>query len=362
VSLATKGSKSDGTKTARNATLFLVPTFVLVLSPVYAQKPTSVPREQEQDDVVRVSTALVTVPVTIHDRHGKLLFGLRQQDFRLYEDGVEQQIVYFDFPEEPNSEVSRSVEKPLTTVLLLDTSDSTEFKLKEIQRTAIAFIDALRKEDRAFVVVFDKEVRVLAEATSDRATLKNAVSHVQSGGGTSLYDALDLIINHRLNRISGRKAIVLLTDGVDTSSTQATYVSTVRAAEQLDAAIYPIQYNTYGDFIDNSSRQTDSLGTGGTAHLTRSGELASEAYKRATTYLRLLAEKTGGRFQYTDNVKSLSKSFARIASNLRQQYTLGYYPKNQTPSGKRRELRVSVSAPKVSVRTRKSYIYKPLDR
>jgi VWFA-related protein len=343
------------------ALLLLLPAFVLILSPVCAQKQNPPRSEQEQYDVVRVNTALVTVPVSINDHHGKPVFGLRKEDFRLYEDGIEQQIVYFDSPEEPNSAISGIAEKPLTTALLLDVSDSTELKLKEIQRAAIAFIDGLRNEDRAFVVTFDKQVRVLAEATSNRETLKNAVSHVKSGGGTSLYDALDMIIN-RLNHISGRKAIVLFSDGVDTSSSQATNTSTVQAAEQLDAAIYPIQYNTYGDFIDNSSRQTDSLGTGGTAHLARSGELASEAFKRATVYLRLLADKTGGRFQYTDNVKTLSQSFARIALNLRQEYTLGYYPKNQTTTGKRRELRVSVSQPKVVVRARKSYIYKSLDR
>lgn len=92
--------------------------------------------------------------------------------------------------------------------------------------------------------------------------------------------------------------------------------------------------------------------------MTKNGELASEAYKRATLYLRLLAEKTSGRFQYTDNLKNLNQSFARIASELRQQYTLGYYPKNRTANGLKRQIKVQVGLPNAKVRARESYRYK----
>jgi hypothetical protein len=96
---------------------------------------------------------------------------------------------------------------------------------------------------------------------------------------------------------------------------------------------------------------------GGTAHMTKSGELASEAYKRGTLYLRLLAAKTGGRFEYTDSIKNLSRSFGHIAAELRQQYTLGYYPKNRTVNGLR-QLAVRVGMPNVVIRGRKSYVYR----
>ena len=95
------------------------------------------------------------------------------------------------------------------------------------------------------------------------------------------------------------------------------------------------------------------------AHQTKNGEPASEAYKRATLYLRLLADKTSGYFQYTDSIKNLSRSFERVAEQLREQYTLGYYPKNKTVDGAQRLIKVQVGLPKVTVRTRKSYIYKP---
>ena len=315
--------------------------------------------QSTQDDVIRVNTTFVTVPVSVKDRKGKSVLNLRREAFRLYEDGVEQEIVYFESPAETNGPRSESAEKPLTVALLLDLSDSTQFKLQQIQNAAVAFIDQLGADDRMLVIAFDKRVQVLAEATNDRAVLRQAISQTRSGGGTSLYDAVDAVISYQLNRISGRKTIVLLTDGVDTTSTVGTYAGTVRAAEQLDAPIYPIQYNTYGDFVDNPSRETYGNGNfNQTAHMTKGGELASEAYKRATLYLRLLAEKTGGRFEYTDSVKNLSRSFARIALELSQEYTLGYYPKNQNVDGTKRELKVQVSVPRVAVRARKSYIYR----
>ena len=330
---------------------------------IHAQKkkPEQPIASENEGDVVRVSTTLVTVPVSIKDRKGKTVLHLTREDFRLFENSVEQNISYLDPPEAQRSESQNTAvkfQKPLMIALLLDVSDSTQFKLAQIQNAAMAFIDQLGAEDRVLVIAFDKRVHVLAEATNDRTVLHKAISQTSSGDGTSLYDAVDAVISYQLARISGRKAIVLLTDGVDTTSTLGTYTGTVRAAEQLDAPIYPVQYNTYEDFLDSPARETSAVGMGGTAHMTKSGELASDAYKRATLYLRLLAEKTGGRFEYTDDVKNLSRSFGRIASELGQEYTLGYYPKNQTDDGTRRELKVQVTTPGVFVRARKSYIFR----
>ena len=311
-------------------------------------------------DVVRVDTTLVSLPVRITDRHGKLVIGLTQKQFHIYEDGIEQDIAYFEPPTMANDAGHDTTQKPFTVALLLDVSDSTEFKLEQIQGAALAFVDLLRPEDRVMVVAFDKRVQILAGATNDRETLHSAIRRTRTGDGTSLYGALDAVINQRLSRIAGRKAIVLLTDGVDTSSKGVTSDDTIRASEAAYVSIYPIQFDTYGDFADNSSRETSATGGfGAIAHQTRNGEPASEAYKRATLYLRLLAEKTSGHFQYADSAKNLTRSFERIATQLRQQYTLGYYPKNKTVDGAQRLIKVGVGLPKITVHTRKSYVYKP---
>ena len=243
---------------------------------------------------------------------------------------------------------------------MLDVSDSTEHKIQEIQSAAIAFLDQLQPDDRVLVVAFDKHIQILAEATSDRDQLRTAIRNTHTGHGTTLYGAIDFVINHRLRNIAGRKAIVLFTDGVDTASKEATFDSTVSAATMSDAVIYPIQYNTYEDFIDSPSRTTPiANGPLLIGHNTPIGEPASEAYKRAARYLRLLAAQTGGTMQYSDSIKYLSRSFTRIATELRQQYTLGYYPKNRDASGSPRQIKVKIEKPGVSATARKNYTYAP---
>ena len=164
-----------------------------------------------------------------------------------------------------------------------------------------------------------------------------------------------MIVNQRLSRVRGRKAIVLFTDGVDTSSTGATYQSTVHLAEELDALVYSIQYNTYDD-ATNIARRGASVQV-----LTALGERLDVAYARANRYLRLLADKTGGRFFYADNVKNLTEGFARIALELRQQYSIGYYPKSDGIKIERK-IKVRVNVSNVVVSARRGYAYKPATR
>jgi Ca-activated chloride channel family protein len=329
----------------------------VTLSQVQAQQNVpSKPSTSPEDDVIRVETTLVTLPVKVSDRRGKVVYDLSREQFRVFENGVEQQIAYFESPdaspgEEPNI-------RPLTIALMLDVSDSTEFKLTSIKKAALTFVDLLRAEDRVIVVVFDKRVQVLVESTSDRYVVRRAIDALRTGGGTSLYQALNEVIAKRMARISGRKAIVVLTDGVDTTSKSISFDGLIRVAETSDVTIYPVQYQTYADFTDNPSREAQGVGTyGPPAHVTRNGEFASEAYKRATVYLRLLAEKTAGHFQYADSAKQLAKSFDTIARELREHYTVGYYPKDKTDGARKIEIRIKDN-PKLTVRTRGSYVYK----
>ena len=323
--------------------------------------------EVGEGDVLRVSTTLVTVPVSVMDRAGKYAPDLRQSDFRIFEDNVEQQVAYF-----------ASVEKPFTVALVIDTSGSTRFKIEEIQDAAMAFVDQLRSDDRVMVVSFSDDIKVLAEPTSDRNVLRNAIRRTRTGDGTKLYDAIDMVINQRFNRIQGRKAIVLFTDGVDTTSKRASYQSTIRDAEELDALIYPVQYDTYQDMQGSgggggwpgSRRGTGNtaidiligiLGNGG-ATIGRGGGggggmgTSRSDYERANSYLRDLAEKTGARGYRADSVYNISQSFALIAEELRRQYSLGYYPKTGAQAGQRRQIRVRVNRPGLIVRARDSYI------
>lgn len=353
------------------------------------QQPQQSPAANEQEevgegDVVRVNTSLVTVPVSVMDRSGRYIPDLRQRDFRIFEDGVEQQVAYF-----------ASVEKPFTVALVIDTSSSTAFRMEQIQDAAMAFVDQLRPEDQVMVISFDDDVRVLAEATSDRYALRNAIRRTRNGGSTRLYDAVDFVINQRLNRVNGRKAVVLFTDGVDTTSRRASYQSNVRDAEELDALIYPVQYDTYEDVNAGGGggggggnwpgrapmprRRSSSIlidilggvlggptiigggrggGGGGGGTVGGAGTSRSD-YERANAYLRDLSDKTGARLYRADTQRDLTQSFAYIAEELRRQYSLGYYPKNMAQAGQRRQIKVRVMRPELVVRARDSYISNP---
>jgi VWFA-related protein len=329
-----------------------------------------VSEEVGEDEVVRVNASLVTVPVSVLDRDGRFIGGLHKEDFRILEDGVEQEVAYF-----------APVEQPFTVALVIDTSGSTRFKLEDIQEAAVAFLDQLRPADHVIVVSFDDEVRVLAEATNDRSLLRSAIRRTHTGNGTRLYDAVDLVIRQQLSRVQGRKAIVLFTDGVDSASKHASYRSTLEEAEELDAMVYPIQYDTFADVgaggggggggWPGSSRYPSrrpgigdvigiilggggvTVGGGGGAGTTRAD------YERAGQYLHGLAEETGGRHYDAADLRYVEEAFTNIAEELRRQYSLGYYPSRQAQAQERRQIRVRVKRPNLVVRARDSYVYRP---
>ena len=330
------------------------------------------PEEVEAGDVIKVNTTLVTLPVSVMDRDGKYVPNLRKEDFRLWEDGVEQNVAFFS-----------SVDKPFSVVLMIDTSGSTRTRLDEIQEAAITFVNQLRPDDQVMIVSFDDQIKVLSEFTTNRNFMREAIRRTRPGDGTKLYDAVDLVMNQRLNRGPGRKAIVLFTDGVDTTSRHASYASNLRDAEELDALIYPVQYDTYQDMsggrgsgYPGSGRwpnsNSDVLGQilggifgGGSVRVGRGGGggggigRSKREYDLANRYLDDLAQKSGARKYQGDSSQNLAYAFANIAEELRRQYSLGYYPKTPTQAGQRRQIRVRVNQPNLAVRTRDSYIFNP---
>jgi VWFA-related protein len=332
-------------------------------APVNVSSATSLDDKEEvgEGDVVRIDTNLVTVPVSVLDRDGRYISDIRREQFNVFENGAEQKIAYFE-----------ATEKPFTVALLLDTSGSTFFHLWEIKEAAINFAKQLRPQDRVFIVTFDRLVMLLTEATNDLNVVTEVVQrNAITGFSTRLYDAIDLVIKARLNKIDGRKAIVLFTDGVDTASYQATYQSSLREVEELDALIYPIQYDTT-DFVDAQTRtnttietttiRSKNFPTRSSSRVTYGNPKASGPgtsigdYKLADQYLHQLATKTGGRLYEANDRTQLSAAFSKIAAELSHQYSLGYYPQTTPQSGERREIRVRVDQPNVAVRARDSYV------
>ncbi len=299
----------------------------------------------EDEEVVKVETNLITIPVSVYERSGVYVGDLRQTDFKIFEDGKEQEIAYFG-----------NTSQPFTVVLLIDTSSSTEFKIEEIQDAAIAFVEQLNAEDRVMVIAFDSSVSVLTDFTNDRQQIHRAIRKTRFGGGTRLYDAVRTSLVKQLKKFDGRKAIVLFTDGVDTQS-GASLNGTLEQAEEADSMIFPIYYNTY---LENRG-----IGTGGVMSTPpiignppgMTGMPTSADYARGRAYLESLAQLTGGKmFRAESTVGGLNAAFAGIAKELRSQYSIGYYPSEEGTPGQRKQIRVRVKRANVAVRARDSYI------
>jgi VWFA-related protein len=298
-------------------------------STVTAAQPPSV--VEHSDEVLKIDTSLVTIPVSVFDRNGLYVPNLKQSDFMIYEDGKEQKIEYFG-----------TTDKPFTVILLIDTSPSTDYKIEEIRQAATNFVNQLKPEDRVMVIEFDENIHVLTEVTGDRKRIHKAIRRADFGYGTSLYDAVDFSLRKHLNKIDGRKAVVLFTDGVDTTSDDAGYETTLAMAEEADALFFPIYYNTLNE--NKSSFILNQVGT------------RPQDYALGKRYLDELAGYTGGRvFQPEATPGGLTAAFVGIAEELRRQYNIGYVPSETGTPGQRKQIKVRVNQPNLVLRARDSY-------
>ena len=307
-----------------------------VAAPAHENEPEP---EFEENDVVRVSTNLITVPAEVLDRSGRYIGSLQKGDFRIYENGVEQELAYF-----------ASVEQPFTVALLLDVSGSTQAQLEAIRMAANTFIKRLRPNDRLMLVSFDGKINVLSEAVTLNELRKKRIRLDAVNDGTLLYDTVGFVLNQRLAGIKGRKAIVLMTDGVDGGSKQASLKQNLRDAEEANTVIYTVQYNTLPQLPQRLSQIVDLK----KREYVRTK--LTKDYGVGSTYLQFLAEKTGGRLYQAETLSDLPQAFDAITDELGRQYSLGYYPSGQVRPGERRDIKVRTRTPNLVVRARESYV------
>lgn len=280
--------------------------------------PVEVRAQGDDEDVVRVNTDLVILNITVTDHAGQYVPGLRLSDFKVFEDGKEipaQLIASFTVHE-----------SPFASVVLLDTSSSMEVRLSLARSAAIRFLDRLRDEDVAAVYKFDSKVERVQEFSTGRDLAPMAFG-LRAKGMTRLNDAIVDASKALSERPELRKAIVILSDGMDTSS-RASADKAIESALTIGATIYAVDMSANGTGMNNP---------------------------QSAAVLRSFAEKSGGRFVATPGGPALRDAFANIADELGHQYTLAYRPLNRARDGKWRKLDVKVARPELIVRTRKAY-------
>lgn len=316
-------------------------------APVVELKTTE-KKDDDENAVVRIETDLVTIPVRVTSKSGRPVPDILRTEFKVFENGVEQEIAYFSNQDEP-----------FTVALMLDMSYSSVFKLTEIQDAALAFVNLLRKDDKVMVVSFDEKVRVLCMPTDNRKALRYAIEGAKIASGTSIYSAFDKVLNENFRNVPGRKAIIILTDGVDTTSVTKKAADIIRDVDELDTLIYPIQYDTFDDV--RKSRRKDAqiqYDDDDKPYIVESplvkGEKESD-YETAREFLQDLASHTGGRVQRVSSATNLNAAFARIVEELRKTYSLGYYPSSEKTPGKQYSIRVRVYRQELNIRARDNY-------
>jgi VWFA-related protein len=315
-----------------------------------AQTPTPTPEKtpaptNSEDEVITVETNVVNIPVTVFDRGGKFVSDLKKEDFQIFEDGVEQQIEYF-----------ATVEQPFMVALVLDMSGSAQAKMGEIQTAANAFVTQLRPQDRGVIVSFNEGLSLLCEPTNDKKKLSEAIYKAPKLGGTSLYSAVDATLKY-LNHFKGRRAMVLFSDGVDTTSKKISRSDNLDLAKESETVIYVVQYDTYRPPTESEMSEGERRYQTGSAENSGFAGGRKLDYERATIYLQNLADYSGGRIFQGRDLNSIIMAYSKIILELSNNYSLGYSPKEDAKKGQRK-IKVKVNREKVAIRAKNSYIAK----
>ncbi len=304
-----------------------------------SEEPVSGPR-------FRVSVDMVSLPVVVTTDKGKRIRDLLKDDFRVYEDNVEQEIAGF-----------AATDEPLAVALLLDTSGSTRKDLARIQNAAIDFVNQLHPDDEVAVISFADDVRLQSDFSIDRRKNERGIKMTRTGESTVLYEAVWLALEQVLKPVIERKALVLFTDGVDTRSRDANMEETLDLSEETEATIYSVYYNT-----ERQSNGIISIDPGLPPLIispfprigTGTGPGATpEQYMHGRAYLNELADNSGGLI--LDGNKNLKETFSAIAKELSSQYRIDYYPSNTKSDGKFRKVKIKMKNPDFRARTKKGY-------
>jgi VWFA-related protein len=307
---------------------------------------------QEPDDVVTTNTSLVQLNVGVVDSQGRVITSLTRNDFTVYEDNVKQPIIHF----EPTS-------APFSLVMLMDMSGSTVNFRPQLKQAAERFLDALGPDDRVAVIQFNAKIKSLAGFSTDRKKLAYAIDVADGAGNTNLYEALTYALKELDKEGKRRKAIVVLTDGLDTALRNSDR-STAASAKTDDDAIKSIdarESSALNAVLTAADRQGVTiyplaLPSGDPKRLPLPDPIITGIYSAARTRLQSLADRTGGRLNQIERLDQMARLYAEVAADLRSLYTVAYQPSTARPrDGKWHEIRVEVIHPALIARTRPGY-------
>lgn len=293
----------------------------------------------ENDNNIADQRELIKIPVSVFDRNGKFLPGLKKEDLKIFVDDKEQDISAF----ETNNE-------PITVILLIDISISTAYSIDLIQNYALAVVEKLRPQDNVMVAEFDTEIKTLVEPNSDREKITKGIRRIKFGGGTSLYDSVQFLFQKTISVIKGQKVLIIMTDGIDTTSQKATYETSLAEAEKYDVSTYSVYLDTFAQTVLATSKP-------GTKASINQAQLLKPSYELGLQYLNDLGLLSGGRVVTVENLLGSEKAGSEnVVEEIKQQYYINIYQSEIGEIGQRKQIKVRVNRPNLIVRAKGSYI------
>ncbi|MDQ3750921.1 MAG: VWA domain-containing protein [Acidobacteriota bacterium] len=305
-------------------------------APTIAPKPTPSPvKDKDEDEVIRVNTELVTLTATVTDKNGRYRADLKRGDFTVYENGAEQKLEYFNTGDRV----------PVSLGIVFDTSGSMEDKIEGVRDAVEHFVKSVAPGDEIFLIQFSDDAELILDFTDDKRRILGAVENLEPQGSTALYDAVLLGLQKIRDGKHRKRALLLLTDGNDTASS-TTFQEITALARKSEVIIYGLgighgeKGSSHSGVFDNQIKDTVDMRT-----------------------LRALADATGGNAYYLENAHEggrdlVDEAAEEVAKELKQQYTLGYYPTDKKDNGAFRQIKVELKDKLLRVRTKRGYYYK----
>ncbi len=332
-----------------NIRSYVCAVVILLLCVAFAPPATMA---QDEDDPIRVNTNLIQLNVGVADNKGNAVLNLSRNDFVVYEDGVKQEIVSFE-----------PAQAPFSLVLLLDVSGSTLNFRQTLKQAAIRFIDALSPEDRVAVIAFNNKVRTLQNFTTDHKKIAYAIEDVDGHGDTDFYKALKYSLEQLAKEGKRRKAVIVLTDGVDTDLRKQDAVSAAQAKtdEEAIASVKPEESAPLRSALDLADRQGVTvyplaLPSGDPKRFPSITPQQAAIYSAARTRMQALANRTGGRLNEINRLEDMGRLYAVVAADMRTLYTIAYQSPGQRPrDGSWRAINIEVTRGELIARTRPGY-------
>lgn len=345
-------------------------TIALLFASLLTIQAQDKPKQEPKEEILRLDTNLVSIDINVTSKTGaKSPANLKAEDFVIFEDGVRQKIENF-----------ATMDVPFNIVLLIDTSGSAKEEIDLMKKAAKRFLNEMRAQDRIAVIEFNQRITVLEELTSDRDKIEQAIDFLQPGTGTAFYGALQIALEEVLKKVDGRKAIIALTDGVDSTGAE-TYEEILLELEKSRVTSYFLELNTEavtekGMLMDCNEEKSFHFSTKQLKkYLHEYAEGADETqyqdhcdlsqlermqinrrlYESARKELRELAAQSGGRVYPCKRLSEIEPAYTQIAAELRTQYSLGYYSTNEKRDGKWRKLRIEIKRPGLEAKTKPGY-------